>query len=118
MKRIMPFLFFAVAILLYSCNKEKFTCKIITPYDGATVLISKDLTVSVKAQEISSVSDGNRVKRTCIFEKGKHRFKWQAEGVLRYIDAIKFAPSELAEVTNKEACTFYGEQKSFTTLIN
>ena len=56
----------------------------------------------VKAQEISSISVENWEKRTYIFEKGKHQFKWHAEGINAYIDAIKFAPSELAKITTKD----------------
>jgi len=47
MKKIIPLLFSAFAILFSGCTKEKFTYKITSPQDGATVLENYDLTVHV-----------------------------------------------------------------------
>jgi len=43
-----------------------------------------------KAQPFSSEPAQNWTKWVYLFEKGRHEFKWQAEGVYKYLDAISF----------------------------
>jgi len=51
MKKMLPLLCLAFAVLFSSCNKEKFICKITYPYDGTTALANSDLTVTVEATD-------------------------------------------------------------------
>jgi len=55
MKKIIPLLFITLAILFSGCTKEKFTCKITSPRDGATVLVNYDLTVKVKVKNAKNI---------------------------------------------------------------
>jgi hypothetical protein len=55
-----------------------------------------------KKEALSSTPEDNWVKYVYDFDKGTHEFKWEAKGALKYLDAITFAPSELATVTTKE----------------
>jgi hypothetical protein len=48
----------------------------------------------VKAQAIESVNDGNWEKRIFALDSGHHQLKWQAEGVYKYIDDIRFYTSK------------------------
>jgi len=43
-----------------------------------------------KAQPFSSEPAQNWTKWVYLFEKGRHEFKWQAEGVYKYLDAVSF----------------------------
>jgi len=46
---------------------------------------------SVKVTAISSTAaENNWTKWVYTFEKGHHEFKWEAEGIRKYIDAVKF----------------------------
>jgi len=54
MKKIIPLLFITLAILFSGCTKEKFTCKITSPKDGARILISKELIVTVDVKDTKS----------------------------------------------------------------
>ena len=54
MKKSIPLLFITLAILFSGCTKEKFTCKITSPKDGAMVLVNNDLTVRVEAKDSKS----------------------------------------------------------------
>jgi hypothetical protein len=54
MKKIIPLLIIVLAILFCGCNKEKFTCKITSPKNGATVLISNNLTIKVEVKDSKS----------------------------------------------------------------
>jgi len=48
----------------------------------------------VKAQAIASYLDGNWEKRIYSLDTGKQQLKWQAEGVYKYIDDIRFYTSK------------------------
>ena len=48
----------------------------------------------VKAHALSSLPDGNWEKRVYALDTGRHQLKWQAEGVYKYIDDIRFYFSE------------------------
>jgi len=51
MKKIISLISFIILIVLSSCIKHEFTCKITYPYDGITVLTDKDLQVTIDAQD-------------------------------------------------------------------
>jgi len=55
-----------------------------------------------KMEALSSTPEENWVKQVYEFDKGTHEFKWEANGALKYLDAITFAPSVLATVTTKD----------------
>lgn len=44
-------LFIAMAILLSGCQKQTLTCKIVSPYDGQSVLIKNNLLIKVEAKD-------------------------------------------------------------------
>jgi len=48
----------------------------------------------VKAQELLSIKDGKWEKRIFALDTGKHQLKWEAVGVYKYIDDIRFYTSE------------------------
>ncbi|MCL1850737.1 MAG: hypothetical protein FWF70_04955 [Bacteroidetes bacterium] len=67
---------------------------------------SKDIDLYIddeKAQALSSEPvNNNWVKWIYSVDSGKHAFRWQTEGALKYLDAITFAPAQLAMVTTVE----------------
>jgi len=55
MKKIISILFLSLAIFFSGCKKNEFTCKIIAPNDGVTVLITNDLTVKLKVKNAPDI---------------------------------------------------------------
>jgi len=55
MKKLLSLFSLAVVIALCGCQDPKPTCKIISPYDGKTVLMSKDLPVTIELKNVWSV---------------------------------------------------------------
>ena len=50
MKRTLLFSFVTL-IIMYGCVKHQFTCNINSPYDGAKILINKELLISIEATD-------------------------------------------------------------------
>jgi hypothetical protein len=48
---------------------------------------------------LSEPLNNNWVKWIYAIDSGKHAFRWQTEGALKYLDAVTFAPAELPVVT-------------------
>ena len=55
MKRLLFLLSLAIIIAFSGCQKETFTCKIVSPYNGQSVLFNKDLLVKVEIKDTKSV---------------------------------------------------------------
>jgi len=54
---------------------------------------------NIKMQALSSVPAGDWKKWIYTFDKGTHSFRWEVNGAIVYLDAIKFEYAELPKVT-------------------
>jgi hypothetical protein len=54
MKKLLSLLFLAIVIFLSGCQEDKITCNIKYPYNNQSVLVSKDLVITVEATSTKS----------------------------------------------------------------